>query len=250
MVSLQTINYLSWAWIAIAVATFILLLFITAPYGRHTRKGWGAMVDNRWAWFWMEMPSFAILLMGMWMGTPSGYAMVLGLLWLAHYFHRSFIFPLRIRTKGKKMPVSVIAMAVFFNGVNAGLNGYYLGFLENYADEAFLSWHFCLGLALFIGGAWINQHSDLLLINLRKPGETGYKIPGGGFFRWVSCPNFFGEIVEWGGFALMAWNWPAVSFFIWTAANVIPRALRHHQWYQEQFPDYPGERKAVIPYLL
>ena len=30
----------------------------------------------------------------------------------------------------------------------------------------------------------------------------------------------------------------------------LPRALVNHRWYCEQFPDYPAERKAVVPFLL
>jgi hypothetical protein len=69
-------------------------------------------------------------------------------------------------------------------------------------------------------------------------------------FEWISCPNLFGEIVEWFGFALMCWSLPALSFAIWTAANLIPRALSHHAWYRGHFPDYPQARRAVIPFVL
>jgi hypothetical protein len=48
----------------------------------------------------------------------------------------------------------------------------------------------------------------------------------------------------------MAWNLPAFSFALWTAVNLIPRALDHHRWYLKTFPDYPKERKAVIPFLV
>jgi hypothetical protein len=59
-----------------------------------------------------------------------------------------------------------------------------------------------------------------------------------------------GEIIEWSGFALMCWNLPALSFAIWTAANLIPRAVSHHAWYRRTFPDYPQDRHAVVPALL
>lgn len=53
------------------------------------------------------------------------------------------------------------------------------------------------GVALMLIGAYINYHSDEILRNLRKPGETGYKVPRGGMFEYVSGANFLGEIVEW-----------------------------------------------------
>ena len=51
------------------------------------------------------------------------------------------------------------------------------------------------------------------------------------------------------GFALAAWSLPALSFAVWTFANLAPRAHNHHTWYRERFADYPRDRKAVIPFL-
>ncbi len=62
-------------------------------------------------------------------------------------------------------------------------------------------------------------------------------------------PNHFGEIVEWAGFAIIAWSLPALTFAIWTFSNLVPRALNHHDWYREHFQDYPKKRKAVLPWL-
>lgn len=75
----------------------------------------------------------------------------------------------------------------------------------------------------------INCHSDSLLRNLRAPGESDYKIPIGGLFNWVSGANFFGEILEWFGYAIFANSIAAWAFVIFTAANTIPRAICHHE---------------------
>jgi steroid 5-alpha reductase family enzyme len=103
---------------------------------------------------------------------------------------------------------------------------------------------------VFVAGAAINLWSDNRLIALRADGNQGYAIPRGGLFERVSCPNHLGEIIEWWGFALMCWNLPALSFAVWTAANLIPRALSHQAWYRRTFADYPAGRKAVIPAVL
>jgi steroid 5-alpha reductase family enzyme len=132
------------------------------------------------------------------------------------------------------------------------LNGYYLAELaplEKYNQAWLSSPHFLLGIILFTVGFAINLRSDSILINLRKPGETGYKIPRGFLFTYISSPNLFGEIIEWAGFALMAWNLPALSFMVWTFANLVPRAKNHHDWYLRHFSDYPEERKIVFPFL-
>jgi steroid 5-alpha reductase family enzyme len=96
----------------------------------------------------------------------------------------------------------------------------------------------------------LNWQSDNILIHLRKPGETGYVIPQGGLFKFISCPNHFSEIIEWTGFAIMTWSLPAFAFAVWTIVNLMPRAVHHHKWYKGTFPEYPPKRKALIPFVL
>lgn len=245
--TLETINLISIIWAGIGIASFLLLQYVTAPYGRHVKKGWGPEISNKLGWVIMEAPSFFIILYFYLSSDQSAYASILSLLWLVHYLNRTFIYPFRIRTKGKKMPLVIVGSAIFFNCMNAGLNGYFLAHFESYGPDSFYQWNFILGLVLFILGFMINQKSDHILIHLRKPGETSYKIPTGFLFKYISCPNLFGELVQWTGFVIMAWNLPALSFLIWTGANLIPRALGHHKWYRNHFPEYPKNRKTMIP---
>ncbi len=247
--SLETFNTLCIIWSLVGVSSFILLQFIRAPYGRHVRKGWGIEIPNYLGWVFMELPSFLLILYFYIISDQSSYASMLSILWLIHYFNRTFIYPFRIHTKNKKMPITIVLSAVGFNFMNAGLNGYFLAYFEQYTTSSFESWNFYLGIILFISGLIINQVSDTILINLRKPNETGYKIPKGFLFNYISCPNYFGEIMQWGGFALMAWNFSASTFLIWTLANLLPRVAGHHKWYQEHFKNYPKKRKALIPKL-
>ena len=79
------------------------------------------------------------------------------------------------------------------------------------------------------------------------PTPQEYKVPQGGFYRWVSSPNYFGEIVQWIGWAIATWSLAGLSFAVWTVANLAPRARANHRWYQENLPGYPPERKALIP---
>jgi steroid 5-alpha reductase family enzyme len=140
--------------------------------------------------------------------------------------------------------------AMLFNSVNASSIGYYLSNVTKYPADYFLHWNFIIGLILFVIGFYINYKSDGILIHLRKPGETGYKIPEGFLFRYISCPNHFGEMLEWFGFMLLIWNLAGVSFFVWTVSNLLPRALHHHKWYLQNFADYPKDRKAVFPFVI
>ena len=43
----------------------------------------------------------------------------------------------------------------------------------------------------------------------------------------------------------MTWSLGAVFVLLVTAGNLVPRSFRIHKWYQEKFPDYPKERKAL-----
>lgn len=240
-------------WIVIAIAVFIVLLFIPAPYGRLSSKKWGIVISSRISWMVMELPSLAAFGYFYFKENSGGniYSSILALFWILHYAHRTFIFPFRIRDRVKKMPLAVSIMAIFFNLMNGFINGFYLGKIFP-AGREFGSPDlvFITGAILFLAGAAINLHSDQVLISLRKNNGDTYAIPFGGLFTWVSCPNYFGEIVEWLGYAVMAWSLPALSFFIWTFANLVPRAMHYQKWYRKNFTDYPLERKAVIPFLL
>ena len=251
MPAIPSFNTLTLVWIALAVLLMPIQLFVTAPYGRHVRKGWGPSLPNRFGWFLMEAVSLvlfaALFLSGS--ATKTAPMWVFFALWVAHYANRSLIFPWRTKTRGKTIPLAIVLGAVGFNLVNAGLNGFYLGTLAHYPDAWLADPRFIIGLAMFLAGAATNIWADNKLLALRS-GDTGYAIPRGGLFTWISCSNLFGEIVEWCGFALMCWNLPALSFAIWTGANLLPRALSHHAWYRGHFPDYPPARRAVIPFLL
>lgn len=248
-----TLNIVAIVWTVLALALVPYQLRTTAPYGRHTRTDWGPTIPNRLGWFLMELVSLVVFA-GLFLGGPlpkTAPMWVFFALWSAHYVNRSLIFPWRTHTRGKRMPLAIAGSAAAFNIVNAGLNGLYFGWSgETYPVAWLTDPRFILGLAIFLAGAAINIWSDNRLIGLRSGGQQGYTIPRGGLFNLVSCPNHMGEIVQWSGFALMCWTLPALSFAIWTAANLIPRALSHHQWYRKTFEAYPRDRRAVIPALL
>jgi hypothetical protein len=249
----QTFDLLVWIWTAIALLIFLLLLFVTAPYGRHSKRNWGKTIPDRIGWFVMEVPALIIFLYFIITGTAEKTLAVwiVASLYVMHYLNRAVIYPWRIRVRGKEMPLVVALMAVLFNFVNAGFLGYYTGTLHtHYNGEWLTDPRFIAGVLVFFTGMVINITSDEKLIHLRKDRSNGYRIPRGGMFEKVSCPNFLGEIVEWGGYAILCWSLPAFSFFVWTFCNLVPRALSHHRWYKNYFPDYPGERKAVFPYIL
>jgi protein-S-isoprenylcysteine O-methyltransferase Ste14 len=173
-------------------------------------------------------------------------------MWLAHYFQRTFIFSFLLRSRKNTFPVLVVFFSIMFNTLNGYLNGRYLFYFSPGYDPGWLrDPRFIAGTILFIAGFFINIISDHILRRLRKTGLNGkYKIPFGAFFKYVSSPNYFGEILEWTGWAIATWSLPGLAFAVFTVANLAPRALANHKWYLLNFPDYPKKRKALIPFIL
>jgi 3-oxo-5-alpha-steroid 4-dehydrogenase 1 len=243
-------------WITIAVFAGIYLLKIAAPYGRYVRPGWGPTISNRAGWIIME--STVIITFLAWKPwntsdwkNPSN---IMVALFLVHYLHRALIYPLRIRTRGKRMPLVIMLSAMLFNGVNGSLLGIWFAQYAHYNSGWYSSFPFIAGIILFFSGMAMNISSDNRLIalrsNAREPNSSSvYQIPYGGLFRLISSPNLLGEIMEWAGYALLTWSYPALAFLIWTCANLIPRTITNHRWYQKKFPDYPIGRKILIPWL-
>ncbi len=233
-----------------AVLTFVSLLFIVAPYGRHARPGWGPTIGARAGWILMESPSAlgfaAIFALGRHRAELAPLALCA--LWEAHYVHRTFVFPFRLPATSRRMPLAIAAMGASFNCANAYMNARWISDLGTYPAAWLADPRFVLGAALFGLGAAINVRADGALLRLRR--EGGYAIPRGGLFDLVASPNYFGELVEWIGFALAAWSLAGAAFALYTAANLVPRAIAHRRWYRAQFAEYPRERRAIVPFLL
>jgi steroid 5-alpha-reductase/3-oxo-5-alpha-steroid 4-dehydrogenase 1 len=139
-------------------------------------------------------------------------------------------------------------MGILFNGVNGYLNGRHIFTLSGgYASSWLRDPRFIIGAMIFILGYAINRRADLILRSLRRPGETDYKVSNQWLYRWVSCPNYLGEIMQWVGWAIATWSLAGLAFAVWTAANLIPRARANHAWYRNNFANYPAERKALLP---
>jgi hypothetical protein len=252
LISPELYQWLIYAWIGLAVVVFFVLLKVTAPYGRHVAAQWGPQIGDRLGWFLMEVPVLIVLysfIIPVWHNLDLEVLIMIGLFSL-HYIHRTFIYPFRLHTRGKYIPILIVCSGMLFNIVNGFLLGYFFAYLENYPTFWFADPRFIIGVIVFFIGLYINWRADTRLIHLRKPHETHYVIPRGWLFEKISCPNHFGELIEWLGYAILCWSMPAFTFFIWTAANLIPRAISHHKWYRSKFSDYPQTRKAVLPYFI
>src|SRR3989338_1354543 len=175
-VDMNWFDILIWAWMGVGVITFIVLVWfkIRAPYGRHATSEWGKMIPNRLGWFLMELPALVL--------TPV----------------------IALTGPSEKDWFAWLIIGVWeFNGFNGFVNGFFIGYfytpdpLRSISDPLIIT-----GLVLFAVGMYINNAADTKLISLRKQ-KAGYQIPRKWLFEYISCPNHFGEIVEWTGYAVI-----------------------------------------------
>lgn len=227
-----------------------------APYGKHERRdqNWGPLIPQRLGHILSDAIPGVVLftLVFVFYGTENKIYInyIFLAMFLSHYVHRGVIHPLIMRYRNPKVPIGITLGGFFpnclYHFVNADLIGSAEYHINYYYDPRFI-----LGVVLFCAGYVINRHSDMKLRSLRDTkGCTGYYIPYGGFFELVTCPNYFGELVEWIGWSLATWSFAGLVWTLFSAATFIPRARHNHAWYKSQFDSYPPNRKALIPFLL
>ena len=192
-------------------------LLMTAPYGRYARAGYGITLNARFTWLVQECPSFLVpLFVTAYLGGNQWKApnLVLLSMFLLHYFHRqganfhfmykftdifncrSFHYPFVIKGS-KPVPLMIFVVSLIFCAINGYMQSRYLLHYYSYTDQWFYDPRFIIGVVMFLFGMAINIHSDAILRGLRKPNETGYKIPKGvreylshyfvncSLFRWI-----------------------------------------------------------------
>lgn len=244
-----------------AVIVFVALFYFKAGYGYLSTSKWGPKISNKAAWVIMEAPAFIFLLYytlrfaasGVETGNSRIVLYIMAGLFLLHYFQRSFIFPFLMRGKSK-MPIVIMLMGLTFNTLNAYLIG---GWLYGQAPAGMYGTHwlwspqFIIGAVVFFTGMAINLHSDHIIRNLRKPGDTKHYIPRKGLYKYVTSANYFGEFTEWVGYAILTWSPAGLLFAAWTFANLAPRAKSLTAKYEEEFgKEYKClNKKHIIPFI-
>lgn len=239
----------------VALIVFVALYFIDAGYGMMFSRKWGPSLSNRLGWVLMESPVFIAMAL-FWYFSDRRFEPVplcFFLLFELHYLQRAFVFPFLIKGNSR-MPLSIMLMGVTFNLLNACMQGgwiFYVSPPDSYPVEWFASAPFLAGTLLFFAGMVINIRADGTIRRLRRPGDRGHYLPQGGLFRYVSSANYFGEVVEWTGFALLTCSWAGAVFAWWTFANLAPRADAIYRKYDAMFGETfrREKRKRIIPFI-
>ena len=239
-------------WVAMGLITFVYLFFENAPYGRHIKDGWGIKIPARLGWIVMESPC-VILMVVLALIIREQLEMIHKIflcIWLTHYIHRTFIYPFVIEMTNPKMPISIALSAFFFNIINVSIQAFGIFYFTKYSDDWLTSPAFIIGLSVFLFGMFINIKSDYIINSMKRDKGPGYHIPDQFLYKYLSAPNYFGEIIEWLGWAILTFSISGFVFLIWVIANLFPRAIAHHKWYKDKFDNYPKGRKAIIPGII
>lgn len=275
------LDAIAWTLIGTFAAVAAILVVFEAPYGRYDISRGPKMLQNtlafpvnpKVAWFVQEVPNVVIAIICFFAdATEMSFSRlpnnILLLLFTMHYVNRAIIYPLRISKDSAQVPFVISLFAFMFCCINGYLQARSLTMYVHYSSSWCFDPRFIIGCTVFFIGMFVNLRSDSILRSLRKtsknlrskrprnldshPSEIPkyYKIPRGFLFEYVSGANFLGEIVEWIGFAIACWSLPGFTIAFCTMCNIGPRAIQHHRWYCTAFPDYPKDRRALIPFIL
>ena len=265
--------YIQLCFLILDIPIFLSLLFIKAYYGKFFNSNseetnWlqkllrkiFPVIPSRISWIIQECPCvFVTLFYLVYNFGDYSYKNILVILpFLIHYIHRTFVFPFVIHSS-KNNPLEITLMAFtfcFFNAIMINRS-----VLQFCAYETNFWLYYIYGLITFCCGMYINIYSDYSMIRQRNANNeqtTGskYIIPRGFMYELISCPNYFGELTEWLGFTVLSYSFSGLVFFVSTFANLFPRAIQYHQWYQNKFKDQfstdkeLASRKAIVPFLF
>ena len=238
----------------------LVLRFLDAPYGRFGDTLPFAKLNARAGWFLMELPATLVFWPAFLTGPRAAHAVpaIIASIWAIHYLNRGFLFPLlmRVPRDSRSFSIVVLLTGMLVTSLHGYLNGFYISRYGLHLGPEWMSDpRFLGGIALYGLGLALNVHSDAVLRRLRTPQEVArgtkvYRIPRGGAFLFVTNPQYLGELLIWLGFATLTWSLPGLFILMISLANLVPRAIANHRWYQRKFPDYPSNRKILIPFVF
>lgn len=236
----------------LATVSFFLRMWKPLPYGRHSDENGAFTLPVRPAYMAMHLiPGVCVFTISYFTGLhfSSPLNITFYVIFLVHYLSRGIITPLAARYSEKKVsvwvPVQILLLNTYFHYINAEFIG-----SVDYCEDYFYDPRFIVGMVIFILGFIINRISDTQVIFLRKSRQDkSYLVPKGFLYNLISCPNYFGEGLEWFGWTVMTWSLAGLVWWLYTESIFIPRARHNHKWYHNQFLNYPSHRRALIPFI-
>ncbi len=155
-----------------------------------------------------------------------------------------------IRAQESKPISKVILNTLFYWLIYGYPISSYLFTLEFSNQHSFNSYVMCVCVAGFAFSEFnnYNAHITLMKLKIKHKGKRG--IPEGGMFNYVSCANYFWELISWVFFAFFVNVFPAYLWIGFSFLIMSIMAFEKHSNYVKNFPNYPKNRKAILPLIL
>ena len=170
---------------------------------------------------------------------------------LGHYLKREFETLFVHKFSNDTMPLKNIFVNSFHYFIVFGVLTMYFYLHPNYTPPAWGNDNiFIGGTVLFTIFELLNLKTHMILSGLRKPGTTQRGIPEGWGFGLVSCANYFWEACAWTVFTVQSQVLGAYVFLLLSVYQMAVWAIKKHQRYRKEFPNYPKGRKAMFPFIL
>lgn len=238
----------------LAIVQFVGQLFQPIPYGRHARGNGRLPIPGRIARMVITLIPHVVFFVATYFLAGQRFReapnIVFFCLYVVHFLERGIVTPLLSRYSHSKIRLWIL-LSFFLTGLlYSYINAEFIGSAE-YCDNYLYDPRFIIGLVLFIVGFILNRAADYQLVWLRKSRtDTEYYVPKGPLYCLISCPNYFGEGLQWFGWAVMTWSLAGLVFWLASESIFIPRSRHNHKWLRNQFLDYPTIRKGLIPFLF
>lgn len=222
------------------------------PYGKLSDGDGTCTIPIRPSWIAVYIiPGFFIFTItyftGIHFDSPTN--IVMYLLFTLHYLTRGIITPLISRYSQNKItiwvPLAILLSNTYFHYIIAE----FIGSVE-YCRGYYYDPRFILGVILFVVGFIINRAADTQLVFLRSSRKDhDYLVPKGVLYYFITCPNYFGEGLQWLGWAVLTWSLSGLVWWLFIEAFFLPRSRQAHTWYRNNFRSYPNRRKALLPFI-
>ena len=132
---------------------------------------------------------------------------------------------------------------------------YYIGFsLFSISITKPIGWLEYFAIVLFIVGCVLNSGGEILRNNWKTKPENKGKLYTGGFFKYSSHINYFGDILWVTAYAIITGNIWALSiplmlfcFFAFYNAPMLDNYLKEK--YGKEFENYEAKTKMLIPFI-
>ena len=243
----ERFHSLSLIHLLISLAMYILLPAILFPWGVFVSKTFKGKVLNPRLGTMLSHISAPLIFLYMQFYYPNGYVFSLpSCLFLSQYLYRCIVYPFFKKSYARPIPLRTIMF-------NAAIS-FHFGFCSsrmiifnpstNYLMNIFLSIAF---IALGILGAI----HDWIICSARKPDPQAYDIVNKWGFKWVTCPQYGCQAIQWMLYTSFADNLPDWgSCIVYVGYLLLVRADLIHHFMLRTIPQYQFLQKfPAIPFV-